>query len=130
MDGLCYIFKASFNWLSRFVWYVFPNSTFNVQDSKSDIYKRIWAGMINNDQDDVFVKNSEEGIERVTKKDGFYAFFTESTLVDYVTERQCQLKQVGGLLDSKSYGIGLPKSKRFCTVSTYLNQTYTRLTIL
>jgi len=83
------------------------------RDSKSDIYKRIWAGMINNDQDDVFVKNSEEGIERVTKKDGFYAFFTESTLVDYVTERQCQLKQVGGLLDSKSYGIGLPKNSPY-----------------
>jgi ionotropic glutamate receptor len=30
--------------------------------------------------------------------------------VEYVIERQCQLTQIGGLLDSKGYGIGLPPS--------------------
>ena len=29
----------------------------------------------------------------------------ESTSIEYQTERNCQLTQVGGLLDSKSYGI-------------------------
>lgn len=39
---------------------------------------------------------------------GQYAFLSESTSIEYVTERQCDLTQVGGLLDSKSYGIALP----------------------
>jgi len=81
------------------------------RDSKSDIYKRIWAGMTNNEN--AFVKNSEDGIERVIKEEGNYAFFAESTVVDYVTKRRCQTKQVGGLLDSKSYGIGLPKDSPY-----------------
>ena len=34
----------------------------------------------------------------------------ESTIVEYVVERRCELTQIGGLLDSKGYGIGLPPS--------------------
>lgn len=40
-----------------------------------------------------------------------YAFFMESTSLEYWKERHCDLLQVGGLLDSKSYGIGMKKSK-------------------
>jgi len=82
------------------------------KDSKSDIYSRIWAGMINNNVD-VFETSFKDGVERVLKEDRLYAFFAESTVVDYVTERQCELKQVGGLLDSKGYGIGLPKNSPY-----------------
>ena len=35
----------------------------------------------------------------------------ESTTVEYIVERQCDLTQIGGLLDSKGYGIALPPSK-------------------
>ncbi len=35
----------------------------------------------------------------------------ESTSVEYVIERNCELAQVGGLLDSKGYGIALPPSE-------------------
>ena len=69
----------------------------------------MWFDMKNNEN--VFVESAKEGIEKVLQEDGKYAFFTESTVVDYVVDHQCQLKQVGGLLDSKGYGIGLPKSK-------------------
>ena len=51
-----------------------------------------------------FVQKSEEGIERVKKGD--YAFLMESTMIDYTVQRECDLMQVGGLLDSKGYGIG------------------------
>ena len=37
----------------------------------------------------------------------------ESTIVEYVVERKCELTQIGGLLDSKGYGIGLPPSKKY-----------------
>jgi len=35
----------------------------------------------------------------------------ESTGIEYVVERNCELTQVGGLLDSKAYGIAMPVSK-------------------
>jgi hypothetical protein len=42
---------------------------------------------------------------------GGYAFFMESTTIEYVIERYCQLQQVGGLLDSKSYGVAVQQGK-------------------
>ena len=60
---------------------------------------------------DVWSTSNKEGVERVLNSDGQYAFMMESTVVDYVVERQCELTQVGGLLDNKGYGIGLPPSK-------------------
>ncbi len=59
---------------------------------------------------DVFVKSQEEGIQRV--KNGGYAYLIESTTNDYLRQRDCELMQVGGLLDSKGYGIGTPSGKR------------------
>lgn len=59
----------------------------------------------------VFMNSNEEGVERVQKEKGLYAFFMESTSIEYQVERKCDLQQVGGLLDSKGYGIGMPVSK-------------------
>jgi len=81
------------------------------RDSWEDVYRRIWASM--NNVDDAFVQSYNEGIEKVQDEDGKYALFAESTVVDYLVNRRCELKQVGGLLDSKSYGIGLPKDSPF-----------------
>jgi ionotropic kainate glutamate receptor 2 len=54
----------------------------------------------------VFTKTGPEGIERV--KAGGYAFFMESTSIDYITKQDCTLMQVGGLLDSKGFGMATP----------------------
>ena len=54
----------------------------------------------------VFVKSGAEGVERV--KNERYAYLMESPQLEYVVERNCDLQQVGGLLDTKSYGIALP----------------------
>lgn len=40
-----------------------------------------------------------------------YAFFMESTSIEYMEERNCDVAQVGGLLDSKGYGIAMISSK-------------------
>ena len=61
---------------------------------------------MSNDRENVFVGSSAEGKAKVEA--GNYAFFAESTFVEYVTARECELMQVGGLLDTKGYGIGLP----------------------
>lgn len=50
----------------------------------------------------VFVGSVEEGIEKVKKED--FAFFLESTTNEYTRERDCELIQIGGLLDTKAYG--------------------------
>lgn len=52
------------------------------------------------------VKNNEEGIQRALTSD--YALLMESTTIEYITQRNCNLTQIGGLIDSKGYGIGTP----------------------
>ena len=54
-----------------------------------------------------FVSSSSEGINRV--KHGNYAFFTEAALIEYITERDSDLYQVGGLLNTRAYGIAMKK---------------------
>lgn len=40
-----------------------------------------------------------------------YAFLMESSSIEYIIERNCEVSQVGGLLDEKGYGIAMRKSK-------------------
>ena len=65
-----------------------------------------------NSNPDVFVKKTIDGIERV--KGESYAFLMESTSIEYTVQRECNLTQVGGLLDNKGYGIGLPEGSFVC----------------
>lgn len=58
----------------------------------------------------VFTKTNDEGVDRVLKGKRGYAFFMESTSIEYNVARECQLVQIGGLLDSKGYGIAMPPS--------------------
>lgn len=55
----------------------------------------------------VFVNSSKEGIARV--KTGNYAYLMESSMLEFHMSNDCELTTVGGLLDSKGYGIALPK---------------------
>ena len=58
-----------------------------------------------------FVDSYEDGVERVLN--GSYAFLCESTMLDYLIQRNCNLTQIGGLLDSKGYGIATPKGSKW-----------------
>ena len=44
--------------------------------------------------------------------DGDYVYFLESTAAYYYVSNNCQLTTVGGLLDSKGYGIALPQGDK------------------
>ncbi|CAL4122174.1 unnamed protein product, partial [Meganyctiphanes norvegica] len=80
------------------------------RDSNLPTYQKMWSFM-ESAQPSVFVRSNAEGIQRVQESNGLYAYFMESTSIEYTTERQCDLAQVGGLLDSKSYGIAVaPRS--------------------
>ncbi|XP_070509681.1 glutamate receptor ionotropic, kainate 2 [Chironomus tepperi] len=76
------------------------------RDSKIGIYQKMWRFM-ESKKPSVFVKTYEDGIKRVLE--GNYAFLMESTMLDYAVQRDCNLTQIGGLLDSKGYGVALPK---------------------
>ncbi|XP_054002683.1 glutamate receptor ionotropic, kainate 2 isoform X5 [Hylaeus anthracinus] len=75
------------------------------RDSMIETYKKMWRFM-ENKKPSVFVPTYEEGIQRVHQGD--YAFLMESTMLDYIVQRDCNLTQIGGLLDSKGYGIATP----------------------
>lgn len=70
----------------------------------------MWAVM-ESTEPSVFTESNTEGEERVAKGNRMYAFLMESTSLEYITERNCNLTRVGGLLDSKGYGIAMPVSK-------------------
>ena len=79
----------------------------NFKDSKIPTYQRMWSFM-ESTKPSVFVNGNPDGVERVKKENGFYAFLMESTSIEYTVERNCDTIQIGGLLDSKGYGIALP----------------------
>ncbi|CAI5443721.1 unnamed protein product [Caenorhabditis angaria] len=76
------------------------------RESKIPMYERMWSVM-ESSSPGVFVNSSREGIARV--KAGGYAYMMESSMLEYYLERDCELQSIGGLLDSKGYGIALPK---------------------
>ncbi|KAL0994606.1 hypothetical protein UPYG_G00124760 [Umbra pygmaea] len=75
------------------------------QNSRYKTYQRMWNFM-HAKQPSVFVKSTEEGIARVLNSN--YAYLLESTMNEYHRQRNCNLTQIGGLLNTKGYGIGMP----------------------
>ena len=59
----------------------------------------------------VFVPTYKEGVERVLG--GNFAFLCESSMLDWLVQRDCNLTQIGGLVDNKGYGIATPKGSRW-----------------
>lgn len=76
------------------------------QDSADKMYRDMYKKMI--EEPDVLASSNNEGLKWV--KDRNYAYFMESTSIQYITERDCEVAQVGELLDTKGYGIAMRKS--------------------
>lgn len=70
----------------------------------------MWAAM-ESARPSVFPKSNSEGVERVLKSKRSYAFLMESSSIEYMVERHCDLMQIGNHLDSKGYGIAMPMRK-------------------
>ncbi|XP_044740754.1 glutamate receptor ionotropic, kainate 2-like [Chrysoperla carnea] len=84
------------------------------RDSNFSVYQKMWSTM-ESARPSVFVKDNNEGQKRVLRDKGTYAFLMESTAIEYVTARECELTQVGGKLDSKGYGIAMPVNSPYRT---------------
>ncbi|XP_066572920.1 glutamate receptor 1 isoform X1 [Amia ocellicauda] len=77
--------------------------------SKIAVFEKMWSYMKSADTS-VFVKTTDEGVLRVRKSKGKYAYLLESTMNEYIEQRKpCDTMKVGGNLDSKGYGIATPK---------------------
>uniref|UniRef100_A0A4W3K9R1 Glutamate receptor n=1 Tax=Callorhinchus milii TaxID=7868 RepID=A0A4W3K9R1_CALMI len=78
--------------------------------SKIAVYEKMWAYM-KSAEPSVFTKTTAEGVARVRKSKGKFAFLLESTMNEYIEQRKpCDTMKVGGNLDSKGYGVATPKS--------------------
>uniref|UniRef100_A0A3B5LUZ2 Glutamate receptor n=1 Tax=Xiphophorus couchianus TaxID=32473 RepID=A0A3B5LUZ2_9TELE len=75
-----------------------------VRDGSTMTFFKMWAFM--SSRKTALVKNNKEGITRVLTTD--YAMLMESTSIEYISQRNCNLTQIGGLIDSKGYGVGTP----------------------
>uniref|UniRef100_A0A8C1LP60 Glutamate receptor n=1 Tax=Cyprinus carpio TaxID=7962 RepID=A0A8C1LP60_CYPCA len=77
--------------------------------SKIAVFEKMWSYM-KSTEPSVFVKTTDEGVVRVRKSKGKYAYLLESTMNEYIEQRKpCDTMKVGGNLDSKGYGIATPK---------------------
>ncbi|GBP47226.1 Glutamate receptor ionotropic, kainate 3 [Eumeta japonica] len=84
---------------------LFGGSTYDFfQKSQDPTYIKMYEHM----RQEKMPANNDAGIERVLE--GNYAFLTESTTIEYLTQRNCEVKKIGGQLDSKGYGIAMKKN--------------------
>ncbi|XP_056118934.1 glutamate receptor 4b isoform X2 [Rhinichthys klamathensis goyatoka] len=83
--------------------------------SKIAVYEKMWSYM-KSAEPTVFTKTTGEGVARVRKSKGKYAFLLESTMNEYTEQRKpCDTMKVGGNLDSKGYGVATPKGSQLRT---------------
>lgn len=66
---------------------------------------------------DVLFMDPKDGVEKAENEN--YAFFMESTSIEFEVQRRCKLMRVGPLLDEKSYGIAMRKSKIYFNVQSF-----------
>eukprot|EP00102_Acyrthosiphon_pisum_P020555 XP_016657765.1 PREDICTED: glutamate receptor ionotropic, kainate 1 [Acyrthosiphon pisum] len=77
------------------------------QNSDVNLYQKMWSVMELNG-DSVMVSDNKQGVDRVKKERNHYAFFMESSSIEYEVQRNCDLTEVGYWLDNKAYGIAMP----------------------
>ncbi|KAM3965018.1 glutamate receptor ionotropic, kainate 2 [Aphomia sociella] len=81
------------------------------RSSKDKMYQKMYQNI--EAHPGVLVNSNEEGEKRVVNSKNKYAFFMESSTIEYRMKRNCDLQKVGGELDSKDYGIAMPANSPF-----------------
>ncbi|XP_058982073.1 glutamate receptor ionotropic, kainate 2 [Musca domestica] len=76
-------------------------------ESNETNYQKAWNQM-KSFEPSAFTKSNKEGVERVRKGEGKYAFLMETTSLSYNTERDCHLQQIGDQIGEKHYGLAVP----------------------
>lgn len=82
-------------------------STFGFfKESENPIYQKMYEWM--DAHPEYMTSSNDEGLQRAIA--GRYAYLMESSSIEYIIERNCEVTQVGGELDAKGYGIAMKKS--------------------
>ncbi|XP_017098809.3 glutamate receptor ionotropic, kainate 2 [Drosophila bipectinata] len=76
-------------------------------ESNDTDYQRAWNKM-KDFEPSAFTSTNKEGVTRVEKEAGDYAFLMETTSLTYNVERNCNLTQIGGTIGEKHYGLAVP----------------------
>lgn len=76
------------------------------RDSQNENYNKMYE-IMSDPKNALTTTSNEDGLKRA--QEGRYAFFMESSSIEYMTERNCDVVQVGGKLDEKGYGIAMKK---------------------
>lgn len=77
-----------------------------LQEAEHETYRNMFTYMSSHPE--LLPASNEEGLLWAKTKN--YAFLMESSSIEYIVERNCDVAQVGGLLDDKGYGIAMKKS--------------------
>ncbi|XP_063534435.1 glutamate receptor ionotropic, kainate 2-like isoform X1 [Cydia strobilella] len=81
------------------------------KESDNLLYQKMYQYM--DEHPEYQTSTNDEGLARAKSTEENYAFLMESTSIEYMVERNCDVAQVGGLLDSKGYGIAMKKNSPF-----------------
>ncbi|CAH0720015.1 unnamed protein product, partial [Brenthis ino] len=81
------------------------------KESDNLLYQKMYLYM--DKHPELMTQTNDIGLERVKSENENYAFLMESTSIEYMVERNCDVAQVGGLLDSKGYGIAMKKNSPY-----------------
>ncbi|XP_017012808.2 glutamate receptor ionotropic, kainate 2 isoform X1 [Drosophila takahashii] len=81
-------------------------SMFFSESNETD-YQRAWNQM-KDFNPSAFTSTNKEGVARVRKEGGKYAFLMETTSLTYNVERNCDLTQIGEQIGEKHYGLAVP----------------------
>ncbi|XP_049872847.1 glutamate receptor ionotropic, kainate 2-like isoform X2 [Pectinophora gossypiella] len=82
-----------------------------IMESDNLLYHKMYEYM--DSHPEYMTASNDEGLDRVKSNDENYAFLMESTSIEYMVERNCDVAQVGGLLDNKGYGIAMKKNSDY-----------------
>ncbi|XP_013173425.1 PREDICTED: glutamate receptor ionotropic, kainate 2-like [Papilio xuthus] len=81
------------------------------KESDNLLYQKMYHYM--DEHPELMTSTNDEGLLRVKSEKENYAFLMESTSIEYMVERNCDVAQVGGLLDNKGYGIAMKKNSPY-----------------
>lgn len=78
-------------------------------ESNETEYRLAWNKMISF-KPEAFTASNKEGMDRVKRSKGKYAFLLETPGIQYYVQRNCELMQIGEPFGEKHYGIAVPLS--------------------
>ncbi|KAF2347771.1 Solute-binding protein family 3/N-terminal domain of MltF, partial [Trinorchestia longiramus] len=82
------------------------------RDAQSESLQRVYSVMYNRASESRIL-SSTQGIEEVLQSQGSFGFLMEEPSLEYTTERNCELKQLGGTVGSRDYAIALQQDSPY-----------------